>query len=104
MASEATGKALHAQLNWQRLQPHFLTVPKGLKCHSLLTLPAHTGACNSKVNHVLLYCCSAHWRKNLPVLGTKARVYAIDLLGYGYSDKPNPRYVRTQAGVKCSNW
>ena len=34
---------------------------------------------------------SAHWRKNLPVLGKEARVYAIDLLGYGYSDKPDPR-------------
>ena len=32
-----------------------------------------------------------HWRKNLPVLGLKCRAYAIDLLGYGYSDKPSPR-------------
>ncbi|GLJ05148.1 hypothetical protein SUGI_0012100 [Cryptomeria japonica] len=32
-----------------------------------------------------------HWRKNLPVLAKSHRVYAIDLLGYGYSDKPNPR-------------
>lgn len=32
-----------------------------------------------------------HWRKNLPVLGEKCRVYAIDLLGYGYSDKPSPK-------------
>ncbi len=41
---------------------------------------------------VISEACSAHWRKNLPVLGAEARVYAIDLLGYGYSDKPNPRY------------
>lgn len=28
-----------------------------------------------------------HWRKNLPVVGQSCRCYAIDLLGYGYSDK-----------------
>jgi pimeloyl-ACP methyl ester carboxylesterase len=33
---------------------------------------------------------SDHWRKNLPFLAKSHRVYAIDLLGYGYSDKPNP--------------
>lgn len=31
-----------------------------------------------------------HWRKNTGALGEKHRVYAIDLLGYGYSDKPDP--------------
>eukprot|EP00898_Chlorokybus_atmophyticus_P004949 jgi/Chlat1/5455/Chrsp36S05448 len=34
--------------------------------------------------------CS-HWRKNLPEFATIGRAYAIDLLGYGYSDKPSPR-------------
>ncbi|KAM2244234.1 hypothetical protein ACFXTI_005320 [Malus domestica] len=34
---------------------------------------------------------SDHWRKNLPVLSKSHRVYSIDLIGYGYSDKPNPR-------------
>ncbi|KAJ3684074.1 hypothetical protein LUZ61_013238 [Rhynchospora tenuis] len=34
---------------------------------------------------------SDHWRKNIPFLATSNRVYAIDLIGYGYSDKPNPR-------------
>lgn len=33
---------------------------------------------------------SAHWRKNLPALGQQHRVYAIDLVGYGQSDKPKP--------------
>ncbi|KAI3924317.1 hypothetical protein MKW98_032518 [Papaver atlanticum] len=33
---------------------------------------------------------SDHWRKNIPVLAKSHRVYAIDLIGYGYSDKPNP--------------
>lgn len=32
-----------------------------------------------------------HWRKNLPAVGSRNRAYAIDLLGYGYSDKPDPR-------------
>ena len=30
---------------------------------------------------------ACHWRKNLPALGESCRAYAIDLLGYGYSDK-----------------
>ncbi|KAJ0510931.1 putative alpha/beta hydrolase-1 [Helianthus annuus] len=34
---------------------------------------------------------SDHWRKNIPVLAESHRVFAIDLIGYGYSDKPNPR-------------
>ncbi|KAK0604479.1 hypothetical protein LWI29_016028 [Acer saccharum] len=38
-----------------------------------------------------LNCYSDHWRKNIPVLATSHRVYSIDLIGYGYSDKPNPR-------------
>lgn len=38
-----------------------------------------------------LSTCSDHWRKNIPVLGKTCRVHAIDLLGYGYSDKPDPR-------------
>ena len=34
-----------------------------------------------------------HWRKNTPDLATmaNARVFAIDLIGYGYSDKPDPQ-------------
>lgn len=31
---------------------------------------------------------SDHWRKNLPVWATQQRVYAIDLIGFGYSAKP----------------
>jgi len=31
-----------------------------------------------------------HWRKNLPELGRVGQVWAIDLLGYGYSSKPTP--------------
>ncbi|MDJ0596643.1 MAG: alpha/beta fold hydrolase [Pleurocapsa sp. MO_226.B13] len=31
-----------------------------------------------------------HWRKNLPVLGESYRCYAIDLIGFGGSDKPQP--------------
>lgn len=33
---------------------------------------------------------SDHWRKNLPVLGETCRVYAIDLIGFGFSAKPPP--------------
>ena len=31
-----------------------------------------------------------HWRKNLSDLAENAQVYAIDLLGFGKSDKPSP--------------
>ncbi len=31
-----------------------------------------------------------HWRKNIPVLAQNARVYAIDLIGFGNSAKPTP--------------
>ncbi len=33
---------------------------------------------------------SIHWRKNIPDLAQTCRVYAIDLIGYGKSDKPTP--------------
>ncbi|PPS39993.1 alpha/beta fold hydrolase [Chroococcidiopsis sp. TS-821] len=31
-----------------------------------------------------------HWRKNIPVLAETCRVYAIDLIGFGGSAKPEP--------------
>jgi pimeloyl-ACP methyl ester carboxylesterase len=31
-----------------------------------------------------------HWRKNISVLSTTCRVYALDLIGFGGSDKPSP--------------
>jgi pimeloyl-ACP methyl ester carboxylesterase len=31
-----------------------------------------------------------HWRKNVPVLAQSARVYAIDLIGFGSSSQPKP--------------
>jgi pimeloyl-ACP methyl ester carboxylesterase len=31
-----------------------------------------------------------HWRKNIPVLAQSCRCYAIDLIGFGASDKPQP--------------
>eukprot|EP00210_Caulerpa_lentillifera_P008244 g7870.t1 len=32
-----------------------------------------------------------HWRKNTCTLGTDCRVYSLDLLGFGFSEKPDPR-------------
>lgn len=33
---------------------------------------------------------SDHWRKNLPAFGENFQAYAIDLIGFGLSDKPAP--------------
>lgn len=33
---------------------------------------------------------AGHWRKNLPVLGETCRCYALDLIGFGGSAKPQP--------------
>jgi pimeloyl-ACP methyl ester carboxylesterase len=35
---------------------------------------------------------SYHWRFNLPILARNYHVYAIDLLGFGFSDKPVQEY------------
>ncbi|KAL4422541.1 hypothetical protein ABPG75_008738 [Micractinium tetrahymenae] len=47
---------------------------------------------------------ACHWRKNLPVLGQSCRAYAIDLLGYGYSDKPDPRQQPVSAIYNFHTW
>ncbi|MCL7042063.1 hypothetical protein MKW94_023165 [Papaver nudicaule] len=45
-----------------------------------------------------------HWRKNIPVLAKTHRVYAIDLIGYGYSDKPNPREFGDKSFYTFDTW
>ncbi|PON98058.1 Alpha/beta hydrolase fold [Trema orientale] len=47
---------------------------------------------------------SDHWRKNIPVLGKSHRVYSIDLIGYGYSDKPNPRQFGDTSFYTFETW
>ncbi|KAM3337508.1 putative hydrolase YugF [Capsicum galapagoense] len=47
---------------------------------------------------------SDHWRKNLPVLAQSHRVFSIDLIGYGYSDKPNPRELGVDNFYTFETW
>ncbi|MBD2362719.1 alpha/beta fold hydrolase [Anabaena minutissima FACHB-250] len=42
-----------------------------------------------------------HWRKNIPVLAENCRVYAIDLIGFGASAKPQPEVEMTYT---LENW
>ncbi|XP_022886209.1 pheophytinase, chloroplastic [Olea europaea var. sylvestris] len=47
---------------------------------------------------------SDHWRKNIGVLAEGHRVYSIDLIGYGYSDKPNPRELGLNSLYTFETW
>ncbi|KAL3829264.1 hypothetical protein ACJIZ3_018066 [Penstemon smallii] len=47
---------------------------------------------------------SDHWRKNIAVLAQSHRVYAIDLIGYGYSDKPNPQNLQVNPFYTFETW
>lgn len=51
-----------------------------------------------------LFSNSDHWRKNIPVLAQSHRVFSIDLIGYGYSDKPNPRDFGTSSFYTFETW
>jgi pimeloyl-ACP methyl ester carboxylesterase len=54
---------------------------------------------------VLPFCaCSDHWRKNTPELGQRFRAYSIDLLGYGFSDKPDPRQAPANSIYNFDTW
>lgn len=40
----------------------------------------------------------------MPVLAESHRVYAIDLIGYGYSDKPNPKKLQVDNFYTFETW
>eukprot|EP00752_Nemacystus_decipiens_P009979 g8899.t1 len=42
-----------------------------------------------------------HWRKNIPTLAKAGPVYAIDLLGYGFSSKPDPGPWEERNAIYC---
>jgi len=46
-----------------------------------------------------------HWRKNTAAIAKEGfRVFSIDLLGYGYSDKPDPRELPRNALYNFETW
>ncbi|MCM1984339.1 alpha/beta fold hydrolase [Lyngbya confervoides] len=46
-----------------------------------------------------------HWRNNIPALAQHHRVYAIDLLGFGRSEKPPLNYsLELWEGLLCDFW
>ncbi|XP_039130230.1 uncharacterized hydrolase YugF [Dioscorea cayenensis subsp. rotundata] len=47
---------------------------------------------------------SDHWRKNISFLAKSSRVFSIDLIGYGYSDKPNPRDFEQDSFYTFETW
>ena len=47
---------------------------------------------------------SDHWRKNIPVLAEHGRVFAIDLLGFGFADKPTPNKESPAELYNFENW
>lgn len=47
---------------------------------------------------------SDHWRKNISYLAKTNKVYSIDLIGYGYSDKPNPRDFKGNSFYTFETW
>lgn len=52
----------------------------------------------------LLCFDSDHWRKNIPYLGKSHRVFSIDLIGYGYSEKPNPQELGVSTFYTFETW
>ena len=60
-------------------------------------LDDHSPCCSGTSGPVLLlihgFGASAyHWRYNIPQLAKTHRVYALCMLGFGYSDKPVTEY------------
>lgn len=67
-----------------------LARPRRPPCYEDASVPCRFGA------------SACHWRKNLPELGQSCRAYAIDLLGYGYSDKVRAQAARRRAAMTRS--
>ena len=58
-----------------------------LRCAgSVLESGRHPAGGNSRAE--LKQNAGAHWRKQMPVLAQDRQVFALDLLGFGRSDKP----------------
>ncbi|KAL4270895.1 2-hydroxymuconate semialdehyde hydrolase [Arachis hypogaea] len=62
----------------------------------------HSGVtcCQGFSKNLDIFACSNH----IPVLAKSHRVYAIDLIGYGYSDKPNPCQIGDHSFYTFDTW
>ncbi|MEB3213061.1 MAG: alpha/beta fold hydrolase [Leptolyngbyaceae bacterium] len=68
-----------------------LPVPQTWNWKGLPICYQHLGDAGSAVLLIHGFGASwGHWRKNIPVLAERHRVYALDLLGFGGSAKPQP--------------
>jgi pimeloyl-ACP methyl ester carboxylesterase len=91
----AVNSALDASINPQHqfsVEDHWITLDAARDCRRMRYLRAGSGPALLLVHGLLGYSFS--WRFAIPALAQHATVYAIDMLGTGFSDRP--------PGLDCS--
>ena len=76
---------------WQEMEVSFLSTP----------WEKHDDCAPQKSSVVLIHgfgACKEHWRNNVEVLGENRQVFALDLIGFGASEKPRSRLIDEQTG------
>jgi pimeloyl-ACP methyl ester carboxylesterase len=75
----ATLQKHHQNFEWQGWQIHHIAMPNAQSKVPILLVHGFGGSVG-------------HWRHNIPVLAQHHSVYAVDLLSFGDSDKPDTAY------------